>query len=155
MAFQNDSLNYLQAAMCLQKSTRGTPRVQFANIRKMVLYQGLPRCLRLWPMRRPMHGKSCPMSQLKSTCLTSKFGSFLDHAETGEKGQNVISSNIRFLWFLQVRGLQMTINLTLVWTHISSRHSNLNFAHHFAIYWLFQNGANRESTPAGKRNHIW
>ena len=29
--------------------------------------------------------------------------------------------------------------------HISSsrRHSNLNFAHHFVIYWLFQNGANK------------
>ena len=27
--------------------TRGTPRVQFANIRKMVLCQGLPHCLRL------------------------------------------------------------------------------------------------------------
>ena len=26
--------------------------------------------------------------------------------------------------------------------YISSRHSNLNFAHHFVIYWLFQNGAN-------------
>ena len=24
-----------------------------------------------------------------------------------------------------------------------SRHSNLNFAHHFVIYWLFQNGANK------------
>ena len=31
------------------------------------------------------------LSQLKSTCLTAKFGSFLDHAETGEKRQNVIS----------------------------------------------------------------
>ena len=26
--------------------------------------------------------------------------------------------------------------------YISSRHSNLSFAHHFVIYWLFQNGAN-------------
>ena len=30
-------------------------------------------------------------SQLTSPCLTAKFGSFLDHAETGEKGQNVLS----------------------------------------------------------------
>ena len=40
---------------------------------------------------------------------------------------------------LKVMGLQMTIN-------ISSRHSNLNFAHHFVfklIYWLLQNGANK------------
>ena len=27
--------------------------------------------------------------------------------------------------------------------HISSRHSNLNFAHHFVIYRLFQNGTNK------------
>ena len=33
----------------------------------------------------------------------------------------------------KVRGLTMTINLALV-VHISSRHSNLNFAHHFVIY---------------------
>ena len=26
---------------------------------------------------------------------------------------------------------------------ISSRHSNLNFAHHFVSYWPFQNGANK------------
>ena len=31
----------------LNRTTRGTPRVQFANIRKMVLCQGLPHCLRL------------------------------------------------------------------------------------------------------------
>ena len=43
----------------------------------------------------------------------------------------------------KVRGLQMIINLALVWVHICSIHSNLNFAHHFVIYWLFQNGANK------------
>ena len=42
-----------------------------------------------------MHGTSCPKSQLKPTCLAAKFGSFLDHAETGEKGQNVISSSVQ------------------------------------------------------------
>ena len=46
-------------------------------------------------MRQPMHGTSCPKSQLKSTCLTAKFGSFLDHAETGGKGQNVIISSVQ------------------------------------------------------------
>ena len=46
-------------------------------------------------MHRPMHGTSCPKSQLKSTCLTAKFGSFLDLTETGEKGQNVISSSVQ------------------------------------------------------------
>ena len=29
-------------------------------------------------------------------------------------------------------------------TYISSRHSNLSFAHHFVIYWLFQNGRNKK-----------
>ena len=46
-------------------------------------------------MRRPIHGTSCPKSQLKSTCLTAKFWSFSDHTETGEKGQNVISSSVQ------------------------------------------------------------
>ena len=47
-------------------------------------------------MRQPMHGTSSPKSQLKSTRLTAKFGSFLDHAKMGEKGQNVISSFVQF-----------------------------------------------------------
>ena len=84
-------------------STRGTPWVQFANIRKMVLCQGLPHCLRLcFDPYMACHAQSLNW-QLKSTCLTAKFGSFLDHAETVDKGQNVIIllSNIRFLWFLQ------------------------------------------------------
>ena len=36
----------------------------------------------------------------------------------------------------KVQGLQMTINLALglVQVHFSSRHSNLNFAHHLVIY---------------------
>ena len=53
---------------------------------------------------------------------------------------------LRFLYLTEsspasfkVRSLQMTINLALVKVHVSSRHSNLNFAHHFVIYWLFQN----------------
>ena len=57
---------------------------------------------------------------------------------------------LRFLYFTEssppsfkVQGLQMTMNLALVEVHISSRHSNLNFAHHFVIYWLFQNGTNK------------
>ena len=57
---------------------------------------------------------------------------------------------LRFLYFTEssplsfkVWGLQMTMNFSLVQVHISSRHSNLNFAHHFVIYWLFQNGANK------------
>ena len=47
-------------------------------------------------MRRPMHGTSCPKSQLKSTCLTAKFGSFLDHAAGNwRKRANVISSSVQ------------------------------------------------------------
>ena len=38
------------------------------------------------------------------------------------------------LLLFQVQGLQMTINLALVKIHISSRHF---------IYWLFQNGTNK------------
>ena len=48
---------------------------------------------------------------------------------------------LRFLYLTEssplsfkARGLQMTMNLVLVEVHISSRHSNLNFAHHFVIY---------------------
>ena len=53
----------------------------------------------LTSMHRPMHGTSCPKAkpQLKATCLTAKFGSFLDHVETGEKGQNVISPSVQYL----------------------------------------------------------
>ena len=46
-------------------------------------------------MRRPMQGPSCSKSQLKSKCLIAKFGSFLDHSEIGDKGQNVISSFVQ------------------------------------------------------------
>ena len=83
--------------------TKNRPyRVQFANIRKMVLCKGLNTLFT--SVHRPIHGTSCPKSQLKSTCLTAKFGSFLDHAEMGEKKDkmwSVLMSNIWFLWFLQ------------------------------------------------------
>ena len=46
-------------------------------------------------MRRPMQGPSCSKSQLKSKCFIAKFGSFLDHSEIGDKGQNVISSFVQ------------------------------------------------------------
>ena len=48
---------------------------------------------------------------------------------------------LRFLYLtesspppFEVRGLQVTMNLAFVSIHISSTHSNLNFAHHFVIY---------------------
>ena len=58
---------------------------------------------------------------------------------------------LRFLYWIEssppafkVHGLQMTINLALVVViGISSSYSNLNFAHHFVIYWLFPNGMNK------------
>ena len=45
-------------------------------------------------MRQLIYDTSCPRSQVKSTCVTAKFRSFFDHAETDEKRQNVISSSI-------------------------------------------------------------
>ena len=57
---------------------------------------------------------------------------------------------LRFLYWtessptiIQIRGLQTNINFALVWINISSRHFNLKFAHHFIMYWLLQNGANK------------
>ena len=57
---------------------------------------------------------------------------------------------LRFLHFTEssplsfkIQGLQMAMNFSLVWVHISSRHSNFDFGHHFVIYWLFQNGSNK------------
>ena len=59
---------------------------------------------------------------------------------------SVLNSVFTYLPSFKVRGLQITINFALVWINISSRHSNLNFAHHLVIhviYWLLQNGANK------------
>ena len=44
-------------------------------------------------MRKPMHGTSCPKSQVYM--LDRKIWKLLDHVETGEKGQNAISSSVR------------------------------------------------------------
>ena len=70
-------------------------------------------------MRRPMHGTSCPKSQLKSTCLTAKFGSFfmfLDHAETGEKGQNVTSSSVQHpISLIFAINVSLIILLPMMW----------------------------------------
>ena len=67
-------------------------------------------------MCRPMHSTSCPKSQLKSTCLTAKFGSFLDHAETGEKGQNVISSSVQHpIYLIFAIHVSFIIPLPMMW----------------------------------------
>ena len=54
-------------------------------------------------MRQPLYDTSCPgMSQVKSTSMTAKFGSFFNHVETDEKRQNVINSSmlLSYVWFL-------------------------------------------------------
>ena len=59
------SITHTNTGICVCEIIH-TPRVQFANIRKMVLCQGLPHCLRLCvdPCMDP--GTSCPKTQLKS-----------------------------------------------------------------------------------------
>ena len=59
--------------------TRGTPRVQYANIRK-VLCQGLPHCLRLCV--DPCMARH---AQSLNSSLHACPQSSLDHAETGKK----------------------------------------------------------------------
>ena len=54
----------------------------------------------------------------------------------------------------KVRGLQMTINFALVQINISSRHSNLNFAHHFVIYWLLQMARENQHQETHQRETI-
>ena len=145
----------LQDLNCTER-TRGTPRVQFANIRKMVLCQGLPHCLRLCVdpcMARHTQTKS----QLKSTCLTAKFGSFLDHAETGEKGQNVISSSVQhpislifaihvsfiiplpMMWILLTKPMQKsvtTVCLHCIFARLKNKHIGVLGTNVATISWL-------------------
>ena len=58
--------------------------------------------------------------------------------------------SMHFLFFLssptiiQSLGFYKLLEIVhLVLINISSRHSNLDFAHHFVIYWLLQNGTNK------------
>ena len=69
-------------------------QLQIHTVLYVALCQGLPHCLRLC-VDPCMQGPSCSKSQLKSKCLIAKFGSFLDHSEIGDKGQNVISSFVQ------------------------------------------------------------
>ena len=64
-------------------------------------------------------GTSCPKFRLKSTCLTAKFGSFLDHAKMGEKDKlwSILLSNIWFLLFFQSMFLLQTM-----WNLLTSLH---------------------------------
>ena len=62
--------------------TRGTPRVQFPDIRKMELCQGLPHCLRICV--DPCMAHAARHAQSLNSSL-----------QTGEKGQNVISFSVQ------------------------------------------------------------
>ena len=82
----------------------------------MVLCQGLPHWL-FMSIRRPMHGTTCPKSQLKCTYLTAKFGSFLDHTETGKKRQNVNSSSVQHpISLIFAIHVSFIIPLPIMWT---------------------------------------
>ena len=108
-------------------------------------------------MRRPMHGTSCPRSQLKPTCLTAKFGSFLDHAETGEKQQNVISSSVQhpisliftihvsfiiplpMMWILFTKPMQKsvtTVCLHCIFARLKNKHIGVLGTNVATISWL-------------------
>ena len=78
-----------------RRSTRGNPMVQFADIKEDDLESRPPTLFKHgWfkAVSQPTHDMSYPWSELKSTCMIAKVGSFFKHAEMGEKGQNVISS---------------------------------------------------------------
>ena len=127
-------------------------------------------------MLRPMHGTSCPKSQLKSTCLTAKFGSFLDHAETGEKGQNVISSSVQhpvslifaihisfiiplpMMWILLTKPMQKsvtTVCLHCSFARLKNKHiwvtgdqcSHNKLATLVPSVWVYQNGRRQGPRP--------
>ena len=102
-------------------------------------------------MRQPMHSTSCPKSQLKSTCLTAKFGSFLDHAKTGEKGQNVISSFVQLLislifalhlpmmWILLTKPVQKSVNTVCLhcnFARLKNKHIGILGTNVATISWL-------------------
>ena len=66
-----------------------------------------------WLMCRPMYGTSCPKSQLKSTCLTAKFGSFLDHAKKGKMWS--VSSVQRPISLIFAIHVSFIIPLPMMW----------------------------------------
>ena len=81
--------------------TRGTPRVQFANIRKMVLCQCLPRCLRLCV--DPFMARHAQSLNSSLHAWPQNLEAFQTTRKRAKKGQMwlVLLFNIRFLWFLQ------------------------------------------------------
>ena len=96
-------------------------------------------------MRRPMHGTSCPKSQLKSTCLAAKFGSFLDHAEKGEKVQSVISSSVQHpIFFIFAIRVSFIIPLPMMWILLTK--PMLKSVTTVCWHWSFARLKNKQST---------
>ena len=112
-------------------------------------------------MRRPMQGTSgsCPKSQLKSTWLTAKSGSFLDHMETGKKGQNVISSSVQYpMWILLTKPMQtsvITVCLHCSFARLKNKHIGVLGTNVATISWLHWSPVSGYSTPRKdkKRSH--
>ena len=77
---------------------QGTPQIQFANIRKMVLCQGLPHYLRLSALTHTSH--VMPKVSTQVHMLDRKIWKLFRPCGNGRKRANLLS-NIRFLWFLQ------------------------------------------------------
>ena len=85
--------------------TRGTPRVQFANIGRWSCVKASLIGLIVYVYASTHAWHVMPKVSIQVYMLDRKLLKLFNHAETGEKGQNVISSslsNIRFLWFLQL-----------------------------------------------------
>ena len=76
-------------------------RVQFANIRKMVLCQGLPRCLCLCV--DPCMARHAQSLNSSLHAWPQNLEAFLTTRKQAKKGKmwSVLLSNIRFIWFLQ------------------------------------------------------
>ena len=132
-------------------------------------------------MCRPMHGTSCPESQLKSTCLTAKFGSFLDHAETGKKGLNVISFSVQhpislifaihvyfiiplsMMWILLTKPMQKSVTTVCVhcsFTRLKNKHKGVLGTNVATICWLHWSPVSGYNTdfvslvPSDKRCYV-
>ena len=71
--------------------TRGTPQVQFANIRKMVLCQGLPHCLRLCV--DPCMARHATLHGINPVRCNKSFGSWCTRLKTSHLNQSLILQN--------------------------------------------------------------
>ena len=119
-------------------------------------------------------------SQLKSTCLTAKFWSFLvDHAETGKKGQNVISSSVQhpislifatyasfiiplpMMWILLTKPMQKsvtTVCLHCSFARLKNKHMEVLATSKVStqVYMLDRNILKRfRPLETGKKDRMW